>query len=80
MRLVRVYETGDGKQFDCRKEATIHELKIEAEKKLQDILTISMKTCRPEAVIKEMVEEAAAVREILLTMAMKMPKARKQAV
>lgn len=78
MRIVRVYETQDGKQFDCRKEATIHELKLDAEKKLAEVLKISMKTCRPEAVVKEMIEEASAVREILLGMISRMPKKKAQ--
>lgn len=74
MKLVRVYETEDGQQFNDRKEATIHELKMGAEKKLLDLLKISVRTGRPESVVKEMVEEATAVREILLQMIVKMPK------
>lgn len=76
MRLVRVYETDDGKQFDSRKDATIHELQISAQKKLSDLLKVSLKTGRPESVIKEMVEEAPAVRDILLQMMIRMPKSK----
>jgi len=65
MKLVKVYQTQDGKTFDSRSEAILHETKAQIENRLMEVLRISMKTGRPEAVIKEIIEEAAAVKIIL---------------
>lgn len=65
MKLVKVYQTEDGKTFDNRSEATRHEVAIQIEKKLMEILKVSVRTGRAECVIKEMIEEAAAVKTVL---------------
>lgn len=65
MRLVKVYQTEDGKTFDNRSEAVLHEAKTQIEKRLMEVLKISVRTGRPECVVKEIIEEAAAVKAIL---------------
>ena len=75
MKLVKVYQTADGKTFDNRRDAANHETKIEIEKKLREVLRISLSTGRPESVLKEIIEEAVAVRGILQSI--KVPKVSK---
>lgn len=81
MRTLRLYQTEDGSTFENRRDATIHELKTDAQNQLLKVLQVSVRTGRADAVVKQMVEEATAVREILLKMTSKMPKPkRKKAV
>jgi len=77
MKLVRLYETQDGKQFDCKRAAHEHEVKIATIAAIRESLQISIRTGRVDAVIQQMVEEATTVRSILGAMATKMPKKRR---
>lgn len=74
MKVVQVFQTEDGKNFNDRTEARRHEVTIEAFNALKALLASSMATGRPEAVLKQMLIVSGEVQPILASFRKKWPK------
>jgi len=74
MKIVQMFKTADGKTFDDRNKARQHEVDLEANEKLWNLLKVSFNTGRPEAVMRHILMENAEMSAILATYRKKSPK------
>ncbi len=79
MKVVSVYQTADGKQFQDKRLAQQHENECEALAKLRSLLTAAINSeltrrGNIDNVLRNMLMEHAELRNILQTYGKKMPK------
>lgn len=79
MKIVSMFQTADGKQFNSRDDAKKHEVEYEAIDKLRNLLTSSISSelvrrGNVDNVLRHIILESAEVRAILQTYNKKLPK------
>lgn len=74
IKMIQKFQTSDGKFYDDKELAILHENEVQALAEMGRILSASIQTGRPESILRQILMEAPMVQAILRGYVKRLPK------